>query len=143
MEVEHFMRYQGKCYDVGTKLKFKIVDGPWVPTAEGVITGFGSNVVYFKSADGSIWRFSNSPDAGIIERIVIEIFEPVYYVPQITQQSPNNRTKPFEGDIQIGWIWYIIIMVVGAIFKDRLLIWIAATASFFLWKNGYFNGGKK
>lgn len=143
MEVEHFMRYQGKCYDVGTKLKFKSMARSWINPEEGIITGFNGSVVYIQSTDGTTYRFCKIPDAGIIDRIVVKIIEPVYYVPQTTQQSPNNRTKPFEGDIQIGWIWYIIIMVVGAIFKDRLLIWIAATAYFFLWKNGYFNGGKK
>jgi hypothetical protein len=34
-------------------------------------------------------------------------------------------------------------MVVGTIFKDRLMIWVFASAVFFLWKNGFLNGGNK
>lgn len=34
-----------------------------------------------------------------------------------------------------GWIWYIFIMLIGFIFNDRILIWIAASVYFFRWRN--------
>lgn len=35
----------------------------------------------------------------------------------------------------IAWIWYIFIMVVGAIFYDRIGIWILASVIFFNYRN--------
>lgn len=51
-------------------------------------------------------------------------------------------------------IWYIIIMVVGAVFNDRLMIWIVATIVWWChinrkeirqkeWDKNHKNGGKK
>jgi hypothetical protein len=40
--------------------------------------------------------------------------------------------KPCTMDNSVATIWYIIIMVVGAVFKDRWLIWIVATV---IWRS--------
>lgn len=41
-----------------------------------------------------------------------------------------DSDKPGTIDNGTATIWYIIIMVVGAIFKDRLMLWVMAT---FIW----------
>ena len=73
----------------------------------------------------------------------MKIVDPVCPKIEAQSKSINKRECPPKWDVEIGWIWYIVIMVVGAIFKDRWLIWIGATAYFFLWKSGFLNGGKK
>ena len=73
---------------------------------------------------------------------IIDVVEPVYYEsPGVS--PPSNRNPPPDWDVEIGWVWYIIIMCVGSIFKDRWLLWICATIYFFLWKSGIFNGKNK
>lgn len=73
---------------------------------------------------------------------IVEIIEPVYpHKEEMT--STYYRQCPSLDTVFVGWVWYIVIMLIGIIFKDRLLIWVFATAVFFLWKNGFLNGGNK
>lgn len=81
---------------------------------------------------------------------IVEIVKPVFYDKQTNgplsshSNQTNNRMPPPEWDVAIGWVWYILVIAVGSIFKDRIGIWAMATAYFFLWKNGFFNRkGKK
>ena len=77
-----------------------------------------------------------------LDKFIVEIIDPVYYNQPEQIQLVNNRNVPPAWDVEIGWIWYIFIMIVGTIFNDRLIIWIVASAVFFLWKAGKL-GGKK
>lgn len=135
MPVEYFLRYKGQCYDVGTRLKFK----EWGREEEGQIEWFINNHVGIRLVDGSLrvlstmWGFENT---------VTEIIEPVYYVAP-PEKKVYGGPLPSEDDIFIGWVWYIVIMLVGTIFRDRLTIWVFASLIFFTWKNGLWNGGKK
>lgn len=130
MPVEYFFRYKGLCYDVGTKVKVKTIFG----VEEGVVTEINLNSIIIKGdllfEKILIWY---------IENRIVEIVEPVYYKGEIEQYTngKNNMNYPSEDSIFIGWILYILIMVVGTIFNERLMIWIFATAYFFLWKNGF------
>lgn len=73
----------------------------------------------------------------------IEIIEPVYYkddkvvvhketIKEIITHKPhpNNVDEVFY-----AWWWYIAAMLIGSIFKMRLIIWIIATIRFFGWKS--------
>ncbi len=134
MPIENFLRFEGKCYDVGTRLKFRNNF-----EYNGIIEKFINNTIYIRGENGILYDFCMIlPD---FEYIIIEIIEPVYYIPKEDTTS-DNRTRPAPWDVEIGWIWYIIVMVVGTIFNDRLLIWIVATAIFFLWKSGRLGGQK-
>lgn len=126
--------YNGIEYDVGTKVKIKTLHyGEQIMILEqGGVTGLqfvGNN--YF-----SIPLRSNTTN------LIIEIVEPIYSQKTINDGKTSNKHYPSPWDIETGWIWYIIIMVVGTIFRDRLLIWFFATALFFLWKNGKLGGNK-
>ena len=46
------------------------------------------------------------------------------------EQMYVDADNPSTIDNCTATIWYIIIMVVGAIFKDRLMLWVMAT---FIW----------
>jgi hypothetical protein len=141
MPVEYFIRYQGKRYDVGTRLKFKA--GSWSGIMEGKIEWISHNVFGIRLTDGTGWQLSHRQS---LENTIVEIIEPVYY-----EEPPMEYVRglrgggplPPEDAIFVGWVWYIAIMVVGVIFKDRLMIWVFASAVFFLWKNGFLNGGNK
>ena len=139
MPVEYFMRYQGKCYDVGTRLRFYPFNGLFVTPIDGVIEKFTSTWAFIRGDDGRLYQFSTVTNR--FDSIVVEILSPVYY-----EETPvvyiRGGVCPPEGEIFIGWVWYILIMLVGVIFNERLLIWGFATAVFFLWKNGFLNGGK-
>ena len=130
-----YFEYNGKKYGVGTMYRYKssitgeyVYDIYWGNNSNGkyVFGQLGSNI------SGSGWdpkEFQENKDIEIIE-----------------VEKTNNRIskgKPTSYvDTSIGWIWYIIIMIVGAIFNDRFLIWIMTTIIFFLWKNGKLRGKK-
>lgn len=139
MPVEYFLRYKGLCYDVGTRLRFRNCTAPWAIVYEGTIEWFSHNSAFIRLTNGGQYElFTTWP----LDNLILEIIHPVYY-----EEPPKVPVRggplPPENDIFIGLVWYIVIMLVGAIFKDRLTIWVCATAYFFLWKNGYFNRGKK
>ena len=137
MPVEYFLRYNGQCYDIGTKLRFKPLS--WGDTKEGTIEWISHNIIYIRLVDGTGWELSKICG---LEKMITEIIEPVYSI-EPPKVPVRGGPLPPADDMFIGWVWYIVIMLVGVIFKDRLMIWIFATAVFFLWKNGYLNGGKK
>lgn len=139
MPVEFFIRYKELCYDVGTRLRFKV--SLYGGVKEGVIDRFINNHVIIRCDDGELYSFCTTRNLVNFDKEIVEIIDPVYYTPNYI--FGQNRKRPPSWDLEIGWIWYIIIMVVGAIFKDRLMIWVCATVYFFLWKNGVINGGKK
>ena len=130
--------YNGVEYDAGTKVKIKTYYyGEQIMTLEdNGVTGKRFVCTIDNSYDYSIPIRSNT------EQLIIEIVAPVYPQKQEILVG-NNRDCPPSWDVEIGWVWYIIIIAVGTIFKDRLLIWGTATAIFFLWKSGFLNGGKK
>lgn len=139
MPVEYFLRYNGQCYDVGTRLKFQTSAAPYASVLEGKIEWISHNHIYIRLTDGSGRKLSKMHH---LDSLIVEIIDPVYY------QEPSRKPirggpRPPEDDVFVGWVWYIVIMLVGVIFKDRLTIWVFSTAVFFLWKNGCLNGGNK
>jgi hypothetical protein len=142
MPVEYFIRYKGLCYDVGTRLKFKAISYNYYwGIKEGVIEQFIGTTAFIRADDGLLYEYSTTKYLVDFDKVIVEIINPIYYIPETT--TKNNRNCPPDWDIEIGWIWYIVIMVVGTIFNARLMIWVLASAYFFLWKSGFLNGGKK
>lgn len=129
-----YMKYHGKYYDVGTKVRIKS-EGKII---EATFLGWSSDRSFDCEFYGSkTYKFS------CVDKYIVEIIEPVY--PKLTEvpTTATNPNAPPSWEIEIGWVWYILIMVVGVIFKDRWIIWIAATIYFFVWKSGLWNGGNK
>jgi hypothetical protein len=123
--------YKGVYYDVGTVVKLRT---KW---DEEIITTFLGGRKYEGVCKYDFY-FLDSP-----ETYIIEIIKPVYYTPPQRNASKTSSiwTRSGSGsstssdEIAIGLIWYIAVMLVAIIFKDRLLIWIAATIIFFAWKH--------
>lgn len=150
---ETVLLFQGKYYDVGTKVKF-IRKYQWNSVTEGTIIWIEPNSITIKTYNNINYNIFVSD----VDRMIKEIIEPIYYTGSVQPpiqpsasgtdvlykgvEANKNRNYPSEGDVEVGWIWYIIIMLVGAIFKDRWIIWVVATFYFFSWKNGFL-GGKK
>ena len=140
MPVEYFIRYRGRCYGVGTRLKFEAkVNGYYCGIKEGVIEQFAGTMVFIRGDDGILYKYSTTKYLVDFDKVIIEIINPSYYIMEGINYS--NRECPQPWDFEIGLIWYIIIMVVGTLFNARLIIWIVSTVIFFLWKNGFLNGG--
>ena len=137
MPVEYFLRYKGQCYDVGTKLKFRLVSGGDI--VEGTIEWISHNHIYIRLADGGGRQLSKLFG---LDNTITEIIEPVYYVEPPRQKTRGGPLPP-EDDIFYGWIVYIAVMLIGTIFKERFAIWVFASLIFFLWKKGFLSGGKK
>ena len=128
--------YKGVEYAPGTKVKIKTLRN-----GEQIMTYYsGVNTRAFVSDSPYVCSIRAWPP--YVDHLnIIEIVEPVY--PPEKQVPQNKRQCPPSWDVEIGWIWYILIMLVGLIFKDRWLIWIITTVVFFSWKSGLLNGGKK
>ena len=138
---------------MGTKVKF-IRKYQWNSVTEGTIIWIEPNSITIKTYNDINYNIFVSD----VDRMIKEIIEPIYYTGSVQPpiqssasgtdvlykgvEANKNRNYPSEGDVEVGWIWYIIIMLVGAIFKDRWIIWVVATFYFFSWKNGFL-GGKK
>lgn len=129
--MEKYLKYKGKYYDVGTKVKIKT---RWYGIQEATFYGWGAWPFRGEKVSEQYYSFE-------IEKYIVEIVEPVEVV--VESISTNDKSYPSAWDVEIGWMWYIIIMVVGLLFKDKWIIWICATAFFFLWKSGLLKGGKK
>lgn len=126
-----YLFYKGTYYDVGTVVKLRTKWG------KEIITTFRGGREY----DGvSRYDFGslNPP-----ETYIVEIIKPVYYEPPKRNPSKASSiwTRTGSGssaasdEVVIGLIWYIVVMIVGTIFNDRLLIWTFATIAFFAWKS--------
>ena len=145
---ETVLLFQGKYYDLGTKVKF-IRKYQWNSVTEGKIIWIEPNSITIKTYNDINYNIFVSD----VDRMIKEIIEPIYYTGSVQPpiqpsasgtdvlykgvEANKNRNYPSEGDVEVGWIWYIIIMLVGAIFKDRWIIWVVATFYFFSWKNGF------
>ncbi len=142
--VRTYLPYKGIYYDVGTRLRFKArANGFYVGVREGVIEKFINTTMFIKADDGIIYEFCTTRNLVNFDKEILEIIEPVYWAPpEETLTQHNNQNRPAPWDIEIGWIWYIVIMIVGSIFKERFMVWVMATAIFFLWKSGKFSKKK-
>ena len=126
-----YLYFKGKYYDVGTKVLIKT---QWSGIQEATFVGWGTWPFRGEKVSDSYYSWET-------EKYIVKIIEPVEVVLQPT--NANDRKRPPSWEIENGWIWYILIMLVGSIFNARWLIWIVATIYFFSWKNGFLNGGKK
>lgn len=140
-----YMKFKGEYYDVGTIARIK---GPYGPVLARFCGWQYGDRGCFKLVDDKAYGLYNTYNRSGVMDYCLEIIVPVKPDLQQAETSSGNgglpeREKPPSWDIEVAWIWYIVIMAVAVIFKDRLLIWAFASAVFFLWKKGFLNGGKK
>ena len=122
-----YLYFQGKYYDVGTKVLIKT---RWNGVQEATFYGWTG----FPFRGENVW--GQNYYSFDVEKYIVDIIDPIEV--NLQPISVDNKDCPPDWDVEIGWIWYILIMVVGTIFNARLLIWIVATVVFFSWKKGFF-----
>ena len=128
--INKYLYFNGKYYDVGTKVKIKT---RWCGVQEATFCGWMTKYHFVGKEISGYFPREDS------DKYIVEIIEPV----EVIFQQSNGRACPDDWHVETAWGWYIVIMAVGIIFKARLMIWIVASLIFFLWKNGFCNGGKK
>ena len=145
--------YKKTMYTVGTRviLKYRWSHKSYYYTAifngfDFVVEGYPTYIMGNK-IEGSQFKRFGIGDTRSKNPEIIHVIEPHYYAPASHEATPFEKfkasgeaTKP--ADVLIGWVWYILIMAVGTIFKARALIWIVATIVFFLWKYGHLKSKK-
>ena len=136
--------YKNVAYGVGTKVRFNNsvkVDYYHRPYSKTPIfefvTGFDNGEKRFKYVTSDnvcranvMLQTNNSLDDAIKE-----IVKPVYVelVPWQKQALSNMVNKTVSPDVFGGVLIYIVVMLVGALFISRLLIWVFATVVFIIW----------
>ena len=145
---DKYLKFQGEYYDVGTICKIKGFNNNTLLVR---FNGWKNPQYYqpnlreeFTTIDKDQHHLLyDSYGWNNVNAYVLEIVVPVK--PDLDKKENTekggvglpNRDAPPSWDIEVGWIWYILIMAVGTIFKDRLLIWGFTTIIFFLWKKGF------
>ena len=130
MSLSYYLYYKGRYYDVGTIVKIRT-------RYKGIIHSTYEGNGNFEGV--SKYSRGGGPDP---ESYIVEIVKPVYYIPPEPEQPKKanifvrsgSGSSAHNDDIFHGLLLYIVVMLVGTIFKDRWLIWIFATIFFFGWK---------
>lgn len=136
-----YMKYKGEYYDVGTIVLIKGFYGP----VKARFLGWTSNEMEcFEPLSKERLILHDTYNFSGVNDYVLEIIYAVKPRLQTDKTSTGRgglpeREKPPSWDIEVAWIWYIFIMAIGLIFKDKWLIWGFTTAVFFLWKNGWLH----
>ncbi len=144
MGVKQYFEFKGVKYGIGTIAKVpRNLDLINLPREKIMMESefVGGDRFIFKDIKGFINLYEGSGHLSGKYEQYIEIIEPVYYQ-EPEPLNPQNiflRTQSGSWDahnkVCTGLIWYILVMLVGIIFKERLLIWIVATIVFFIWKS--------
>lgn len=135
-----YFEFQGVKYGIGTVVKIpSTLDLRWLPRDQIMVeTVFmGGCCFSFTNRPGSMtfYNFSGKYES------YIEIIQPVYYEEPDPPKQPNIffRTKSgtwdAHNDVCVGFIWYVLVMLLAIIFKDCVGIWIVATIVYFSWKS--------
>lgn len=129
--------FRGKRYGVGTIVKLKPEEygcGRNIKRCNGIAKFIGGLDNGYINFSGIIPPGTGYCGIGWIatpEDKIEEIIEPVYYedkpVWQTAMNNYSNTHPSARADIMPGTILYIVVMLVGAIFKGNWVIWIIAT----------------
>ena len=140
---EYFV-YKGVMYGIGTKVllsdagckkHYITLHNKDKPLTYGFTCG-GRNLFGWTDPRGRKYGYS---DASIydcdLENDIQSIVDPVYVeLVSLWEKAIDNMVnKKVSPDVFGGVLLYTIIMVVGAIFVDRFLIWVFATVIFVGW----------
>ena len=139
-----YMKYNGEYYDVGTICKIKGHRGPVLVRFLG--WKYANRWCFEAVEKEHSPELYNTYDPSGVMDYCLEIVIPIK--PNLDKKEVSNsnvgiglpeRETPPSWDIEVGWIWYIAIMLIATIFKDRVMIWGFATVVFFLWKKGFLS----
>ena len=128
---EHTLKFHGHFYGSGTKVL--IEDFGEVKTAV-----FWNTLLHpEKSRFECIGQYNGQYVSDSCK--VIKILEPIdaslenTHLRQSNNQNACTNGYPSQGDVQMGWVWYIIVMLFAFICEDKIVIWGTTTVIFWLW----------
>lgn len=138
--MQNYFIFNGISYYSGTIIKIK-ASNSCVKTTEAVFLGYETDRhKYVLSYEGNkeVWYpedFFNDIFIGVTKSC-----DKQYQNWVDTRIYSHNHSPTFADELNIdgmfiAWIWYVFIMVVAIIFKDRLVIWIFASIIFFNYRN--------
>lgn len=144
MNYQGYFIYKGIAYGKGTTVLFsekvhtKYHFSPILKEKPHEFVGGSSDGwMNFRWKEGDDWRYDAHSEVTVcnLEEEIIKIINPVYVelVPWQTQAVNNIINRAVCPDIFGGVLMYIITMLVGMIFNDRLIIWVCATIIFGIW----------
>ena len=133
----NYFDFHGKRYGVGTIVKIKpelYGSRRQIERCDGVaefIGGFDSGYLKFRGIVPLGQNYCGIAITTNPEDRIEKIIKPVFYVNkptwQIAMENYEKTPKNMRADIAPGTILYIAVMIVGAIFKGKVLIWLIAT----------------
>lgn len=131
--------YNGKTYDCGTIIVFKgngtcsdytRVFLCYVPDTD--------SFWYQSQTGGTMYEISGHDFRDKLKEVKDEICVPIRdsYIKSTNgyNRAPTLKEELVDDNLLIAWIWYIFIMAVAIIFKDRIGIWILASYVFFKYR---------
>lgn len=133
----NYFDFRGRRYGVGTVVKIK-----WEPygsrraieMCDGVaqfVEGFESGLLTFKGTDSTGYLQCNIGVRGNPDDRIEKIIKPIYYENkptwQIALENYQKTPRTCRADIAPGTILYIASVLVSAIFKDKIGLWIIET----------------
>ena len=125
-----YFEFNGRYFGVGTKVLLK---DPFYGTGRAEFVGLNCILrpIYVGVEPGFDYEIS---DVCANHRPrVLEIVEPVEVFPKINSTPYCTQGYPSQGEVQMGWVWYIVIMLLLTIFEDRILGWCCTTFFFWMW----------
>lgn len=134
--VQEYFVYNGKQYNSGT-LIYVMWASSITRTMCKTLATFGEHNV-----DRNIYTFSI--DGYMHSRSEVDFYNMLCGIyGEISVNNIGNlihKKLTFNDEIEIegmlvSWIWYIVIMAVAIIFKERILIWVFASIIFFSYRN--------
>ena len=138
-----YFTYRGKNYGYGTivKLKPEVYQGlVRISNCDGVLEfyeGLSNGICKFRVVTDEISKKSSIHLKMPLENTIEYIVEPVEIVPQPTWQNAlENYSRTPKGtrpDVTQGVIIYIAVLLLTAIFNDRIGLWIIETILFFIY----------
>jgi hypothetical protein len=155
MSFQNYFIYKGMAYGIGTKVKI-VSSAPFF-----IIGAIGTKMENLDEVKNQIYTFDSGTTDGEfffrwneiedqldmkygirsqvqlknLDNEILEVVEPVYVRLVSWQENAINNmfNKEVAADVFGGVLIYIVIMCIGAIFKDRLVIWLVSTAIFSWW----------
>ena len=125
-----YFEFNGKCYGIGTKVLLK---DEFHGTGKAEVVGFNRlfRPIYVGIEPGFDYEISDV--FSIPSSRILEIIEPVEVFPKNNETLYCAPGYPSQGEVQIGWVWYIAIMLLLSIFEDRIFGWCCVTLFFWMW----------
>ncbi len=123
----HYFEYKGIKYAAGTRLKYKS-------------STYGIQTYTFNGAE---YCSEFIPDDERVQKVlsyrartdcIVEIIEPVFYDEKNQKKSEKFQNDNSDMTIETAFLFYVIIMVVGTVFKIKWVVWVLTTIGFAIWR---------